>query len=102
MQLRRETPTTQKSGSFEVSLIPRSRSWEDAIHWYDEAVNKTQEDEGGEFDSTMEDPSYLLMARQAEMYMEGGHGLEKNPSSAGQSCYLCDPREKRANLWNVM
>ncbi|XP_076458823.1 eukaryotic elongation factor 2 kinase-like isoform X2 [Babylonia areolata] len=61
----------------------RSRSWEDAIHWYNEAVSKMNDDEGGEFDSTMEDPPYLLMARQAEIYLEGGHGLEKNPSNAG-------------------
>ena len=48
-------------------------------------MNKTQEDEGGEFDCTMEDPPFLLMARQAEIYLEGGYGLEKNPSNAGQS-----------------
>ena len=53
------------------------------------AVNKIQHDEGGEFDSTMEDPLYLLLARQAEMYLEGDHGLEKDPSYAGQSCGLC-------------
>lgn len=61
----------------------RSRSWEDAVHWYDQAVSKVQHDDGGEFDSTMEDPSYLLLSRQAEMYLEGGYGLEKNPSNAG-------------------
>ncbi|KAL8586038.1 hypothetical protein ACOMHN_023681 [Nucella lapillus] len=62
----------------------RSRSWEDAVHWYGQAVSKVQNDDGGEFDSTMEDPPYLLLARQAEMYLEGGHGLDKNPTSAGE------------------
>ncbi|KAK7502009.1 hypothetical protein BaRGS_00006761 [Batillaria attramentaria] len=61
----------------------RSRSWEDAVHWYDEALHTEQHDESGEFDSTMEDPPYLLMARQAEIYLEGGYGLEKDPQTAG-------------------
>ncbi|KAK7111759.1 eukaryotic elongation factor 2 kinase-like isoform X2 [Littorina saxatilis] len=62
----------------------RSRSWEDAIHWYGAAVAKIQHDEGGEYDSTMEDPPFLLMGRQAEIYLEGGHGLDKNPSNAAE------------------
>ncbi|KAL8595062.1 hypothetical protein ACOMHN_002040 [Nucella lapillus] len=64
----------------------RSRSWEDALHWYDEAVHQMKQendDDGGEFDSTMEDPLYLLLARQAEMYHTGGHGLDKDPYNAG-------------------
>ncbi|XP_076442554.1 eukaryotic elongation factor 2 kinase-like isoform X2 [Babylonia areolata] len=61
----------------------RSRSWEDALHWYDEAVHQMKQDDGGEFDSTMEDPLYLLVARQAEMYLEGGYGLQKDPYNAG-------------------
>ena len=60
-------------------------SWEDAIHWFDEAVNSLHDnDEGGEYDSTMDDPPYQLMAWQAEMYAEGGHGLEKMPERAGR------------------
>ena len=42
-------------------------------------------DEGGEFDSTMADPVHLLLARQAEMYKEGGHGLDKDLQKAGKN-----------------
>jgi len=66
------------------SLVHREQSWEDAIHWYDEALNSmNDQDEGGEYDSTMYDPPYSIMARMAEMYLEGGHGLEKMPERAG-------------------
>lgn len=61
----------------------RSRSWEDAVHWYEEATNTEHNDESGDFDSTMEDPPYMLIARQAEIYLEGGYGLEKDPQTAG-------------------
>ena len=60
-------------------------SWEDAIHWFDEAVTSLHDnDESGEYDSTMHDPPYQLMAWQAEMYAEGGHGLERLPERAGR------------------
>lgn len=61
----------------------RSRSWEDAAFWYDEALKKMKKQHDGDFDSTMEDPSYLLQARMAEMYLEGSYGLQKKPSYAG-------------------
>ena len=58
-------------------------SWEDAIHWYDEALNCMGElDEGGDYDSTMYDPPYLIMASMAGMYHKGGHGLDKMPMRA--------------------
>ena len=31
----------------------------------------------------MDDPVYLLQAREAEMVLEGAHGLERNPQQAG-------------------
>lgn len=40
-------------------------------------------DEGGEFDSTMNDPPYQLMAKQAELLRQGGHGLDKDSERAG-------------------
>ncbi|KAK3762128.1 hypothetical protein RRG08_024938 [Elysia crispata] len=61
----------------------RSVSWEDAVHYYQSAVEMNDHDEGGEFDSTMGDPMHVLLARQAEMYREGGHGLEKDLQKAG-------------------
>ena len=42
-------------------------------------------DEGGEYDSTINDPLYQIQAKQAELYRYGGHGLKKDPSTAGKS-----------------
>lgn len=40
-------------------------------------------DEEGNYDGTMDDPTYQLLGRLGEMYRDGGHGLDKNPSKAG-------------------
>ncbi|XP_055874771.1 eukaryotic elongation factor 2 kinase-like [Biomphalaria glabrata] len=61
----------------------RSISWEDAVHYYQLAIERNDHDEGGEFDSTMADPVHQLLAQQAEMYRSGGHGLDKDPQKAG-------------------
>lgn len=61
----------------------RSISWVDAIHYYHEAATTEDNDEGGEYDSTINDPVYQILAKQAELYRQGGHGLEKDPSKAG-------------------
>uniref|UniRef100_A0A3Q1EAB4 Eukaryotic elongation factor 2 kinase n=1 Tax=Acanthochromis polyacanthus TaxID=80966 RepID=A0A3Q1EAB4_9TELE len=61
----------------------RSQDWGEAIHWYDSVLNMTDYDEGGEFDGTLDEPRYLLLAREAEMYQEGGHGLTADPQRAG-------------------
>ena len=70
-----------------VSAAGRTRSFSESAYWYQAAVNMAQEDECGEFDATMDFPSYELKARVAELYMLGGFGLEKDPSYAGISCY---------------
>uniref|UniRef100_A0A3B5B882 Eukaryotic elongation factor 2 kinase n=1 Tax=Stegastes partitus TaxID=144197 RepID=A0A3B5B882_9TELE len=61
----------------------RSQDWEEAVHWYDSALNMTDYDEGGEFDGTQDEPRYLLLAREAEMFQEGGHNLKADPQRAG-------------------
>lgn len=69
----------------DLFIFDRELSWEDALYWYDEALNSMDEnDEGGEYDSTMYDPPHTLMARMAEMYRQGGHGLEKMAERAGK------------------
>lgn len=60
------------------------KSWLEAVYWYDRAINTETADESGEFDGCMEDPTYLLLARQAEMHREGNYGLEKNLYKAGE------------------
>ncbi|XP_076154593.1 eukaryotic elongation factor 2 kinase isoform X1 [Alosa pseudoharengus] len=67
-----------------LNLPPsRKQDWKEAIHWYDCALNMTDYDEGGEFDGMQNEPRYLLLAREAEMYQEGGFGLDADPQRAG-------------------
>ena len=68
-------------------VVDRSRSFSDAVYWYEAAVNMAQEDECGEFDATMDFPIYELKARMAELYMLGGFGLDQDISYAGISCF---------------
>jgi hypothetical protein len=42
-------------------------------------------DEEGNYDGTMDDPTYTLLCRLGEIYRDGGHGLDKNPTKAGTS-----------------
>lgn len=55
-----------------------------AVHWYDSALKMTDYDEGGEFDGMQDEPRYLLLARLAEMYQEGGFNLDADPQRAGE------------------
>uniref|UniRef100_A0A8C8DRB4 Eukaryotic elongation factor 2 kinase n=1 Tax=Oryzias sinensis TaxID=183150 RepID=A0A8C8DRB4_9TELE len=61
----------------------RKQDWAEAIHWYDSALNMSDFDEGGEFDGTQDEPRYLLLAREAELYQKGGHNLAADPQRAG-------------------
>ncbi|XP_041818848.1 eukaryotic elongation factor 2 kinase isoform X2 [Chelmon rostratus] len=61
----------------------RKQDWEEAIHWYDCVLNMTDYDEGGEFDGIQDEPRYLLLAREAEMYQVGGYNLTADPQRAG-------------------
>ncbi|XP_051530145.1 eukaryotic elongation factor 2 kinase isoform X2 [Myxocyprinus asiaticus] len=61
----------------------RTMDWKQAVHWYDCALKMTDYDEGGEFDGMQDEPRYLLLARLAEMYQEGGFNLSADPQRAG-------------------
>uniref|UniRef100_A0A671X861 Eukaryotic elongation factor 2 kinase n=1 Tax=Sparus aurata TaxID=8175 RepID=A0A671X861_SPAAU len=61
----------------------RSQNWVEAIHWYDTMLNMMDYDEGGEYDGTQDEPRYLLLAREAEMYQEGGFDLKADPQRSG-------------------
>ncbi|XP_064414733.1 eukaryotic elongation factor 2 kinase isoform X3 [Latimeria chalumnae] len=61
----------------------RKQDWVEAVHWYDMVLNMTDYDEGGEYDGTQDEPQYLLLAREAEMFLTGGFGLEKDPLRSG-------------------
>jgi len=53
------------------------------VYWYEQAMKTEDHDEGGQFTSTMDSPMYMLMAKQADMYLAGGFGLDKDPQRAG-------------------
>lgn len=66
-------------------MVLRSQDWKEAMRWYNCALNMTDYDEGGEFDGMQDEPCYRLLAREAEMYQEGGHGLDRDPQRAGKT-----------------
>lgn len=66
-----------------VFELSRKQDWEEAVHWYDNAVNMMDYDEGGDFDALQDEPCYLLLARMAEMYQVGGFNLTADPQRAG-------------------
>uniref|UniRef100_A0A671SST5 Eukaryotic elongation factor 2 kinase n=1 Tax=Sinocyclocheilus anshuiensis TaxID=1608454 RepID=A0A671SST5_9TELE len=66
----------------------RAMDWKHAVYWYDSALKMTDYDEGGEFDGMQDEPHYLLLARLAEMYQEGGYNLDADPQRAGE-CITC-------------
>lgn len=66
--------------------------WVKAVYWLEKVVNTNSEDEEGDFNSTLDDPSYQLVAREATMYWSGGHGLGKDPNKAGKFCSVDLPR----------
>ncbi|XP_053327191.1 eukaryotic elongation factor 2 kinase isoform X2 [Spea bombifrons] len=61
----------------------RLQDWQQALFWYNSALNMTDYDEGGEYDGTQDEPKYLLLAREAEMLLTGGFKLEKDPQKSG-------------------
>ncbi|XP_040295304.1 eukaryotic elongation factor 2 kinase isoform X2 [Bufo bufo] len=62
----------------------RLQDWQEALFWYNAALNMTDYDEGGEYDGTQDEPKYLLLAREAEMLLTGGFKLEKDPQRSGE------------------
>ena len=66
-----------------IACFHRSQDWIKAVYWIEKVISTTMEDEEGNFDGTMDDPHYQLVARQALMYLKGGFCLEKDPNKAG-------------------
>ena len=64
----------------------RKKSYKYAVDFYQKAINTTVDDEDGGFDAVMSNPSYLIQAKIAAMYLEGDSDLEKDPSYAGGFC----------------
>ena len=51
-----------------------------------------EEDEGGDFDGLQDDPRFMVLAREAEMYQEGGFNLTADPQKAGKHGCILDSR----------
>ncbi|KAF2358394.1 MHCK/EF2 kinase [Trinorchestia longiramus] len=62
----------------------RSRNWAVANVLYEKALSDSGVDDEGGYDAVMDTPNYTLKARQAAMYLDGGHGLDKDPNRAGE------------------
>ncbi|XP_067943994.1 eukaryotic elongation factor 2 kinase-like isoform X2 [Watersipora subatra] len=62
----------------------RQRSHKEATHWYQIALQTLDHDDHGEFDATMSDPNYLILAKQAELFLAGEFDLDADPSRAGE------------------
>ncbi|KAG8225890.1 hypothetical protein J437_LFUL006821 [Ladona fulva] len=58
-----------------LNLGSRTQNWDEALKLYDRAALA-----GG----TDDKPAYLLYARQAEMLLAGGYGLNRDPQKAGE------------------
>jgi len=58
----------------------RNKSWKEALKWYEAALNNNDADHGA-FDPY---PAHEINARMAEIWREGGFGVEKDPSYAGE------------------
>lgn len=71
---------------FSTSLhaIYRHQDWREAARWYSRAL-ETATDEGSETQTPEQarDPDYTILARLAELYRGGGHGLERDSQKAG-------------------
>ena len=65
-------------------LGTRLRSWPKAINWYTLAVSMESGDEEGNYDGTMDDPTYQLLARKAEMYRHGEYELDADTAKAAE------------------
>lgn len=66
----------------------RKQSWAKAVYWYEKAVAMDDEDEGGEYDATLDDPKYSILSRLAEIYHQGGNGISKDCYKAGQGLHF--------------
>eukprot|EP00918_Siedleckia_nematoides_P039790 GHVU01086475.1.p1 GENE.GHVU01086475.1~~GHVU01086475.1.p1 ORF type:complete len:243 (-),score=48.94 GHVU01086475.1:1636-2364(-) len=62
----------------------RTVNWGISLDYYEEAVEKMQQEENGDFDATMDTPIYQLQAKMAEMLLAGGEELVPNPMRAGE------------------
>lgn len=62
----------------------RDPDWCSVIHWLERTLETIdQSDANGDFDSTNDNPSYVVKARMASMLRTGGYGLEKDTERAG-------------------
>lgn len=61
----------------------RECSWVEAAKWYQNAIDVVYENDDPQ-NTLFTDPNYVLYAKQAYLYQQGGHGLDKQPQMAGE------------------
>ena len=65
-------------------LLFRQVSYGQAVDWYLRAISASQHENSDDFDATIDHPVYQLQAKVAELYLQGGPDLDKDPQSAGR------------------
>lgn len=67
-----------------IFLFFSSISWSEAVRLYEEVIQSMESDtnESTIFQLVV-DPLSKLCARVAEMYREGGHGIDRDPQKSG-------------------
>lgn len=56
----------------------RTLSWRLAVEWYERAIQAENEED----DTLEEEPNYILLAHQAEIYSHGGHDISQDLQAA--------------------
>jgi len=57
-----------------------------SLNWFDKLLNDDQNDAEGGYDSVLSRlaPPHEVMANQADIYLEGGNGVDKDLERAGK------------------
>lgn len=72
-----------KSFDTGISLSKNKQiNWLKSLEYYQRVINKSSNDDEILEPSIDCDPSYIILARMAEMNLSGGNGLDKDPSEA--------------------
>jgi len=69
----------------------RSKDFARALELYNQLLTNHDDDAEGGYDCVLSRiaPAHEILAHQAEIYLEGGCGIERNPSKAGEG--VCVP-----------
>lgn len=75
------------------------KNWKISIEWYQKVVNSVDDEsllEDAGYSDANDDPTYVILARMAEMYSIGGNGIDK---STGDAYELYNEAAEKATLY---